>query len=162
MNGLYIFQVAIKKKMRNSKTFICRQSDKELSIMKAAFRLAKQMIENSDVDITISNHVDKKTMPQHRTVWLWCTEAAYQLSEMGRMTGKGGSWAKDDVYSIVFKGRFMPKREKVMPDGTIEYIPIGLSDKEAYIEAVTEAMTRFQVWAAELGIELTQPDDLKW
>lgn len=145
----------------NSKTFICRQNDKELSTMKAAFRLAKQMAESCDVDVTISKHVDKKTMPQHRTVWLWCTEAANQLSELGKMTGKGGTWNKESVYEIVFK-RYMPKIELAMPDGSVEYISAGLSHKLATIESVTEAMTRFQVWAAELGIELTQPEELRY
>lgn len=129
--------------------------------MKAAFRLTKQMIENCDVDVTISKHVDKKTMPQHRTIFMWCGESAAQLTEMGRMTGKGGKWKTEDVYEIIFKGRFMPKNEKIMPDGTIEYIPVGLSENPS-IESVTEAMNKFQVWAAELGIELTQPKELRW
>lgn len=145
----------------NSKTFICRTEDKNRIVLKSAFNLAEIMLENGWIDISISRHVEKKTLPQHRTIWLWCTEAASQLSEMGRMTRKGGKWSKDDVYEIIFKSRFMPKREKIMPDGTIEYVPIGLSSKPT-IEQVTEAMNKFQVWAAELGIELTQPDDLKW
>lgn len=146
--------------MADSKTFICRPEDDKRLVLKSAFNLAEIMLESGWVDVVIARHVEKKTPPQHRTVWLWCTECAGQLSEMGRMTGKGGKWSKDDVYEIVFKGRFMPKREKVMPDGTIEYVPVGLSAKPT-IEQVSEAMEKFQAWAAELGIELTQPEELR-
>jgi hypothetical protein len=145
--------------MADSKTFICRPEDDKRLVLKSAVNLAEVMLEGGWVDVAISRHVEKKTPPQHRTVWLWCTEAAIQLSAMGRMTGKGGKWSKDDVYEIVFKGRFMPKIEKVMPDGAVEYVPVGLSAKPT-IEQVSMAMEKFQAWAIELGIELTQPEEL--
>ena len=146
--------------MADSKTFICRPEDEKRLVLKSAVNLAEVMLDSGWVDVTISRHVDKKTLPQHRTVWLWCTEAASQLSAMGRMTGKGGKWSKNDVYEIVLKGRFMPKIEKVMPDGTVEYVPVGLSAKPT-IEQVSMAMEKFQAWAIELGIELTQPEELR-
>ena len=52
----------------------------------------------------------------------------------------------------------MPKRTAELPGGEILFRPIGLSDKGATLEAVADAMTQFQVWAIETGIELTQPE----
>ena len=147
------------------KEFVIRPEDTGFHVLKAAWALIKQMLESGvRVSVVISKWVPPKTPPQVRTAFMWCGEAAAQLNIMGELIGGKTNWTKDDVYEFVFKERFMPKRTAELPGGEILFRPIGLSDKGATLEAVADAMTQFQVWAIETGIELTQPEkeEMKW
>lgn len=137
-----------------------RPEDRAFSVLGAAVSLIKQMLESGiRVSVVISKWVPAKTPPQKRTVFMWSKEAADQLNIMGKLIGGKTDFTKDEIYEAVFKGMHMPKREIEIPGGEILFIPIGLSDKEATLDVVSEAMEKYQVWAIEHGIELTQPAD---
>lgn len=141
------------------KEFVIRPEDSAFHVLNAAVALVKEMLRSGvRVSVVVSKWVPAKTPPQHRTVFLWCKEAAVQLNIMGELIGGKTNWTTEDAYEFVFKERFMPKRMAELPGGEILFRPIGLSDKDATLEAVSEAMTKFQVWACETGIELTQTD----
>lgn len=101
----------------------------------------------------------RKTPPQHRTVWMWCAETASYLTEQCRANGLNTAWTKDDVYEVIFKPRFMPRREFVMPDGSEEDRPMGLSDPALTLPMLASAMDHFIAWAVSQGVELTIPED---
>ena len=142
-----------------SKEFVIRPEDRAFCVPGAAVALIKQML-SSDmrVSVVISKWVEKKTPPQHRTVFMWDGEAATQLTIMGALTGSSIVWKKEYAHEMIFKRLCMPSIDLPMPDGSVVSRPMGLSDKEATKDIVSEAMEKYQVWAINHGIELTQPD----
>ena len=145
------------------KTFVLRPEDSAFFVLKSMVALCKQMLVNGiRVSVVISKYVQSKTPPQHRTVFMWNGEVATQLNIMGALSGSNVKWTTEDVHEMVFKRQMMPQVNRTLPDGQDVSRPIGLSDKEATIDVVAEAMCRYQVWAIERGIELTQPEDREY
>lgn len=142
------------------KEFVIRPEDTAFHVLASAVALVKQMISSGiRVSVVVKKWVPAKTPPQNRTVFMWCGEAAAQLTVMSALAGSSVRWNTEDAYEMTFKLLCMPKNEKVLPDGEVVSKPIGLSDPEATLEVVSQAMERYQVWAIEHGIELTQPVD---
>lgn len=100
-----------------------------------------------------------RTPAQHRTLWMWCSEVASQLTEQCRQNGIRAGWTKGDVYEVIVKPRFMPRRECVMPDGSTEERPMGLSDPDLALTLLSRAMDQFLAWIVAQGMEVTVPDD---
>ena len=110
-------------------------------------------------EIEVGVWTPKKTDAQRRTIWKWHGEVASQLAELGKAMGHGARWTKDDVHDVVFKPRFMPSKEIIWPDGTVETVPKGLSDPTVTRQDVTDAMTKYLAWIYERGFEVTIPPD---
>jgi len=142
------------------KEFVIRPEDSAFCVLGAAVALIKQMLETGvRVSVVISKWVPAKTPPQHRTVFMWNGEVAAQLTVLGTLSGSNVQWKTDDAHEYIFKRLCMPQVERILPDGEIVTRSIGLSDKEATLEVVSQAMEKYQCWAIERGIELTQPED---
>lgn len=110
-------------------------------------------------EIVIRDYQPPRTDPQRRTLWLWHTEVA---SELTLRTGR--KWDKNDVHEAVFLPRWMPQRELVTPDGEIVYRQMRTSDKppqddqRSTKQIVSEAMTQYLAWIYSMGIEITVPE----
>jgi hypothetical protein len=145
---------------KTKQEFVIRPEDRAFCVLSAAVDLVKQMLSSGvRVSVVISKWAPAKTPPQHRTVFMWNGEVAAQLTVMGALAGSNVVWKTDDAHEMIFKRLCMPSVERMLPGGEVFTRPIGLSDKEATREVVSAAMERYQVWAIEHGIELTQPAD---
>jgi len=142
-----------------SREFVLRPEDSEGRVLATALGCARQLLASGIwVSVKVGKYVKAKTPAQHRCVWLWNTEAAAQLTVMGTISGSNVKWTRDDVHEFIFKRLFMPPLERIMPDGEVVSRPMGLSDKPS-VEIVSAAMEKYQAWAVEHGIELTQPEE---
>ncbi len=143
-----------------SEPFVIRPEDKAGRVLAMCVAAIRQMLSAGLwVSVSINKWVPGKTSAQHRTVWMWDTEVAAHLTVAGALVGNSTVWKKEDVHEFVFKRLCMPSEELVLPDEEIVFRPIGLSDKRVTREMVSEAMEKYQAWAVEHGIELTQPEE---
>jgi len=145
------------------RVYVVRPQDRdhEWRVARNALREVQAMAGlGKPVEVRIRIYQRKKTLPQNATVWMWHTEVASQLTERCREAGSDVSWTKEDVHELVFKPRWMPMRERMLPDGEVIAAPIGTSDKEATAEVISEAMEQYLVWIYEQGMEVTVPDAL--
>jgi hypothetical protein len=141
------------------KQFVLRPEDTIFSGLRAACVLIKTMLlAQKWVSVVVSEYAPVKTPAQHRTVFLWDTEYAAQLTTMARLTGLTAFWTKKDCHDTLFKAQCMPARMLPLPDGEVLYTPYGLSDKDTTKEMVSEAMDKYQSLAVRYGVDLTQPE----
>ena len=145
---------------KQKKEFVIRPEDSAFRVLAAAVDLVKQMLSTGvRVSVVVSKWVQAKTPPQHRTTFMWNGEVAAQLTVMCSLSGSSIRWSTEDVHEMIFKRLCMPQKQRILPDGEIVSKPIGLSDKEATIDVVSAAMEKYQAWAINHGIELTQPEE---
>lgn len=144
-------------------TYIVRPEDahQDWRIARSAIRAACQMARDrgKPVEVVVRPYRRRKSDPQNRTIWMWHTEVASQLTERCAELGSEVRWSRDDVHEHIFKPRFMPQRERMLPTGEITYSPMGTSDKAATVEVMSEAMERYLCWIYEHGLEVTIPPD---
>lgn len=146
--------------MSASKTFVVRPEDTEERVLTMATGFIRELLRSGIwVSVKVGKYVKSKTPAQHRTVWMWDAEAAAQLTVMGAISGSGVKWGREDAHEYIFKRLCMPSLDRVMPGGEIVSRPMGLSDNPS-VEIVSEAMEKYQKWAVEYGIELTQPEEM--
>jgi hypothetical protein len=98
-------------------------------------------------DVTIAKHKDKRSISQHRLMWLWITCIADDT---------GGD--KDQIHEEL-KAMFLPRVQVVGLYGELHQRPVSTTalNKEQF----TEYLQKVQVFAAaELGVSLPEPADL--
>lgn len=144
-------------------TFVIRPSDRQSDwrVAKNAMRSVCELVTEKDkpVRLTVEPYSKPKTDPQLRTLWMWHGEVASQLTERCKMSGHATEFDKDAVHELIFKPRFMPSAEYLMPDtGEVKIKPMGLSDKDATKPVVTDAMEAYLAWIYEQGMEVTIPE----
>lgn len=125
--------------------------------LREACAMARQ--QGRAVEVLVRWFKRPKTSPQNKTIWMWHGEVASQLTERCREAGSDVIWRKDDVHELIFKPRFMPQRERMLPDGELVFGPMGTSDKAATIEVISEAMERYLSWIYSQGMDVTIPPD---
>lgn len=149
--------------MSSERKYILRPEDEgqDWRVARLAFRDACQMVRHGKraVEVIVQIYRRPKTDPQNKTIWMWHGEVASQLTERCREAGSGVIWRKDDVHELIFKPRFMPQRERMLPDGELVFGPMGTSDKGATVEVISEAMEKYLSWIYSQGMEVTIPDD---
>jgi hypothetical protein len=144
------------------RVFIVRPEDRDRDwkVARNAMREACAMAQQGRaVEVRLRFWKRKKTLPQNSTIWMWHTEVASQLTQRCRELGSEVVWTAEDVHGLVFKPRFMPMRERMLPDGEVVMAPIGTSDQEATVDVMSEAMERYLAWIYEQGMEVTIPVD---
>lgn len=145
--------------MTNKTEFTLNPEDEKLNVLRVMNNLIRKLLgEKVKLKIVVSVWKVDKTPAQHRTIWMWDSEIAAQLNVMGAMSGAAVKWKPIDAHEMIFKGLCMPRFERQLIGGDTMTRPMGLSDKPSK-EQVSEAMEKYQCWAAEHGIDLTQPID---
>lgn len=144
-------------------TFVIRpeESADGWPVARNAMRQACELARESGkaVRVRIDEYKKPKTDPQRNTIFMWHTEVASQLNERCRMAGHGVTWNKEAVHDLIFKPRFMPKKQFTMPDGETKTLAVGLSDPEATRGIVSDAMEHYLSWIYQQGMEVTIPVD---
>lgn len=143
--------------------FVVRPEDanRDWSVARAALRAAAEAVKRTGkpYQIEIKPWAPLKTDPQNRTLWKWHTEVASQLTERCRMAGHTVKWDKTDVHEHLFKPRFMPSRERMLPDGELLIAPMGTSDPDCTSAILSNAMDQYLAWIYGEGMEVTIPDE---
>jgi len=145
------------------RVFIVRPEDRDRDwrVARNAFREVRQMIEaGKPVEVRVRFWKKSKTLPQNSTLWMWHTEIASQLTARCREVGSDVVWPPEDVHEFIFKPRFMPMVEKMLPDGELVVAPMGTSDKRCTVDVLSKAMKKYLAWIyGEYGMEVTIPMD---
>ncbi len=111
------------------------------------------------VEVTMKPWRKAKTPPQHRTIWMWHTEVASQLTEWCRTNGHDVRWTAEDVHDLIFKPRYLPRRCKILPNGA-EVCRMGsLTDTDLTVDETSDAMEQYLAWLYEKGMSVTIPED---
>lgn len=129
--------------------------------MRAACRELVRVQIDAPHELTIRPAVKKRTDPQLRTLWMWHTEIAPQLTLLS-MKDDGPSliWTKELVHEALFKPFFCKKDEIELPGGKVVTVLHGTSKMTR--EQVSEAMDRYRAWIAQHEWEVTDPEDARW
>lgn len=145
------------------KQFIIRKDDeraREAAIGNLSLYLRNSVTQNNkDYEVRVVEFKQSKTPQQNNTLWMWHTEIASQLTIRCREAGHNIEWSRTDVHDLIFKPRFMPHKERVLPDGELITKPMNTSDKDCDLKIVSEAMERYLSWIYGEGMEVTIPDD---
>ena len=142
------------------RVFVVRPEDKDRDwrVARNAMREVCAMAQQGKpVEVRVRFWKRKKSLPQNSTWWMWTTEVASQLTQRCREAGSDVVWSPEDVHELIAKPRFMPMRERMLPDGEVVMAPIGTSDREATVDVMSEAMERYLAWIYEQGMEVTIP-----
>lgn len=94
----------------------------------------------------------KRSDAQNRLLWLWHAQVAAEFSVF---TGK--HWKPEAVHYRFFLPKFLKGEVVELPDGTKAWASDGSSTQNK--QDMSDAMTEYQVWCLNNGIELTQPDE---
>jgi len=140
--------------------YVCRPEDTEERVVGMVVEAVREHTrQGHPAAVEVKRYRKKRTDPQLRTIWMWHSEVAAQLSERLREQGWNYKWTRDDVHEVLFKQRFMAQREIVLPDGECRYRSYGLSDKDTTRQMVSDAMENYLRWIYERGMEVTIPSD---
>lgn len=143
--------------------FVIRTTDEQNNWMvaKNCLRALCQAVRDSGKDhqVEISLFKPGKSDKQNRTIWMWHTEVASQLTERCKENGHNVEWDRQSVHDLIFKPRFMPYVEKVTPEGEIISRPLNTSEKGCTRPVLSEAMEKYLAWIYGQGMEVTIPVD---
>lgn len=143
--------------------FVIRADDEKRNWMvaKNCLRALCQVVKDTGKDhqVDISEFKPGKTPRQNRTLWMWHTEIASQLTERCKQNGHDVEWSRQDVHDLIFKPRFMPTVEKKTPEGKVHYRPMNTSEKDCTKEIIIGAMEKYLAWIYSQGMEVTIPID---
>lgn len=105
------------------------------------------MGEGARLSVEVKKWVDKRSIPQNYTMWLWLGEIAKQVN---RRTDSAVD--PEDLHEY-FKGIYCPVRTVQLGDKTISIKSTKRLDKGEMFHY----MTKIEAWAAERKIILTVP-----
>ena len=100
----------------------------------------------------IKPHKPRRTSAQNRLLWKWHREVAAEFSVF---TGK--YWTDDHVHYRFFCPKFLKGQVVDLPDGSHAWASETSSTQNR--QDMSDAMTEYQAWCLNNGIELTAPDD---
>jgi hypothetical protein len=144
------------------RVFVVRPEDasRDWHVARNAFREVRAMTESGKpVEVRVKFWKKRKTLPQNSTMWMWHGEVASQLTLRCREVGSNVVWTDNEVHEQIFKPRFMPQVERMLPDGEIVSRPMGTSEEEATVEVMSEAMEKYLAWIYEQGMEVRIPGE---
>ena len=148
--------------MSTDRVFVISPEDqnREWHVARNAFREVRHMAETGKpVEVRVKFWQRKKSQPQNSTIWMWHTQVASQLTERCREAGASVAWSPLDVHELIFKPRFMPQVERMLPDGELVTAPMGTSDRGATVDVISDAMEQYLSWIYEQGMEVLIPGE---
>lgn len=104
------------------------------------------------ISVDIKPYVKKRTLPQNNTMWRRHGEVAAWLSVNGPT-----KWTPEDVHDYIFKPTWCGMVEIKVGDRII-HKPRSSTDMST--QEMSDAMSAYEVWCMELGIEITFPQDV--
>lgn len=117
--------------------FICSKLKSELSAIGDGARMS----------VEVKKWVDKRSIPQNSTMWLWLGEISKQVNRRTESAVE-----PEDLHEY-FKGIYCPVRTVQLGDKTISIKSTKRLDKGEMFHY----MTKIEAWAAERKIILTVP-----
>ena len=100
----------------------------------------------------IKPYKPRRSNAQNNLLWKWHSEVA---AEFSAYTGK--HWTADQIHYRFFCPKFLKGEVVGLPDGSQAWASETSSHQNK--QDMSDAMTEYQVWCLNNGIELTAPDE---
>ena len=100
------------------------------------------------VHLTVQREQQRRSLKANAYLW-GCVY--HELAEWSGHT-------EDELHEF-FKEKFLPKRELMFPTG--EEVPIHGTTRLLSMEEFSEYVSKVKLWAAEQGVPIPEPDDLR-
>ena len=124
------------------------------SDMKALGRQIRTMIKDKILNIKITEKSETRRDKQNRLMWLWHNEWRVNRYETAGELFSTPQWHE------VFKEQFIGTDDPVKINGKWEVRTKSTTDLK--VGEFAELLTKYQIEAADMGCEFSQPDDLYW
>ena len=124
------------------------------SDMIALGRQIRTMIKDKILNIKITDKAETRRDKQNRLMWKWHNEWRVNRYECAGELFSSKQWHE------VFKEQFIGTDDPVRINGKWEVRTKSTTDLS--VKEFAELLTKYQIEAADMGCEFTQPDDLYW